>query len=108
MITTTTDGVQGKKVSQYHGLVSGESVIGANAIKDFTASLSDFFGGRSDSYEKVLLEAKDTAIKEMEEHAQKMGADAVVGVDLDYESLGSGNSMLMVVCSGTAVNLQDP
>jgi uncharacterized protein YbjQ (UPF0145 family) len=103
MILTTTNSIEGRPVNEYKGIVSGETIIGANFIKDIKASITDFFGGRSKSYEKVLIEAKHTALKELEEKAVKMGANAVIGIDLDYESLGSGNSMLMVTASGTAV-----
>lgn len=83
--------------------MTGETIIGANVFKDFMAGLRDFFGGRSGTYEKVLAEAKDTSLSEMVERARQMGANAVVGIDLDYETIGQGNSMLMVTCSGTAV-----
>lgn len=104
MILTTTPQIEGSKISAYLGIVTGETIIGANFIKDFTASISDFFGGRSDAYERVLREAKQTAMREMEDEAKKMGADAVVGIDLDYETVGS-RGMLMVTVSGTAVRL---
>ena len=84
-------------------MVTGEIIIGANALKDFMAGLTDFFGGRSGSYEKVLIEAKDAAMKEMRERAQALGANAIVGIDIDYETIGANNSMLMVATSGTAV-----
>ncbi|MCF0210315.1 MAG: YbjQ family protein [Bacteroidales bacterium] len=100
MILTTTPTIQGKEIKEYCGIVSGETVIGANAIKDFKASLKDFFGGRSHSYEKVLRKGKATALKEMEDQAMSIGAHAVVGIDLDYETI---NNMLIVTCSGTAV-----
>ena len=88
------------------GIVTGETIIGANFIKDFFAGIRDIVGGRSGSYEKVLREAKDIALKEMEEQAQRMGADAVIGIDLNYETVGpNGGSMLMVTASGTAVKL---
>lgn len=83
--------------------MTGETIIGANVFKDFMAGLRDFFGGRSGTYEKVLAETKDTSLSEMAERARQMGANAVVGIDLDYETIGQGNSMLMVTCSGTAV-----
>lgn len=83
--------------------MTGETIIGANVFKDFMAGLRDFFGGRSGTYEKVLAEAKDTSLSEMAERARQLGANAVVGIDLDYETIGQGNSMLMVTCSGTAV-----
>lgn len=104
MILTTTPQIEGSKISAYLGIVTGETIIGANFIKDFTASISDFFGGRSDAYERVLREAKETAMREMEDEAKRMGADAVVGIDLDYETVGS-RGMLMVAVSGTAVRL---
>lgn len=103
MITSTTNTIDGQKVKTYHGIVSGETIIGANVFRDFFASITDIVGGRSSSYEKVLRKAKDTAIQEMQEKAQILGANAVIGVDLDYETIGNG--MLMVVASGTAVSL---
>ncbi|RRO17411.1 YbjQ family protein [Flavobacteriaceae bacterium 14752] len=103
MIISTTNTLDGKNISSYHGIVSGETIIGANVFRDFFASITDIVGGRSSSYEKVLREAKDTAIQEMKEKAQSLGANAVVGVDLDYETIGKG--MLMVVASGTAVSV---
>ena len=102
---TTTALVEGKQVTKYHGVVTGEAIIGANAIRDLFAGLRDFFGGRSSSYEEVLRKAKDTALQEMAQEAERMGANAVIGIDLDYETVGSNGSMLMVTCSGTAVNL---
>lgn len=84
------------------GVVTGETIIGANVFKDFLAGMRDFFGGRSGSYEKVLREAKDTSLREMEERARNIGANAIVGIDIDYETIGEGNSMIMVSCSGTA------
>lgn len=103
MLLTTTPTVQGHEIKQYMGVVTGETIIGANFIKDICASFTDFFGGRSGTYENVLREAKDAALKEMSERAQQMGANAVVGIDLDYETIGAQGSMLMVTCSGTAV-----
>lgn len=103
MILSTTPTLEGKTIKEYKGIVTGETIIGANAIKDFMAGLTDFFGGRSSTYEKVLIEAKSTALAEMEERARKMGANAIVGIDLDYETLGTGGGMLMVIASGTAV-----
>ena len=103
MIVTTTPQIEGCTIREYKGVVTGETIIGANFIKDIGASLRDFFGGRSASYEKVLREAKDIAMNEMMERAQEMGANAIVGIDLDYETIGQGNSMLMVSTSGTAV-----
>jgi uncharacterized protein YbjQ (UPF0145 family) len=103
MLLTTTNNVEGKQVSQYYGVVTGETIIGANIFKDFFASIRDVVGGRSGSYERVLREAKDTALREMQEEARKLGANAVIGIDLDYETVGAGNGMLMVTASGTAV-----
>ncbi len=103
MIISTTPTIEGHKIIEYKGIVTGETIIGANFIKDFLAGIRDIVGGRSQSYEKVLREAKDTSILEMMERAQALGANAIVGIDIDYETIGSGNSMLMVSCSGTAV-----
>lgn len=88
---------------EYKGLVTGETIIGANAFKDFFAGIRDIIGGRSGSYEKVLRQAKDVSVNEMMERAREMGANAIVGIDLDYETIGANNSMLMVTASGTAV-----
>ncbi len=101
MLITTTSTLQGKEIEQYIGLVSGESVIGANIIKDFMAGIRDIVGGRSGSYERVLREAKEDAIREMTAQATSLGANAVIGVDLDYETIGG--TMLMVTAAGTAV-----
>lgn len=103
MILTTTNSVEGRPAREYLGVVTGETIIGANFIKDFFAGIRDIVGGRSGSYEKVLREAKDSALREMEERARQLGADAVIGIDIDYETIGQGNSMIMVTCSGTAV-----
>ncbi|MFK8285078.1 heavy metal-binding domain-containing protein [Capnocytophaga canis] len=103
MILTTTPTLEGKPIKEYKGIVTGETIIGANAIKDFMAGLTDFFGGRSRTYEKVLVEAKNTALVELQQRAMAMGANAVVGIDLDYETLGNNGGMLMVTASGTAV-----
>lgn len=103
MILTTTPTIEGSPIREYKGIVTGETIIGANAIKDFMAGLTDFFGGRSSTYEKVLIEAKDTALAEMQQRAQAMGANAIVGIDLDYETVGANGGMLMVTASGTAV-----
>lgn len=105
MITTTTPTIEGRPVRQYFGIVTGESIIGANLFRDFFASVRDVVGGRSGSYEKVLSSAREMALKEMEARAAALGADAVIGVDLDYEVLGANNGMLMVSASGTAVKL---
>lgn len=104
MLMTTTPNVEGKRIVQYMGVVTGETILGANVFRDFAASIRDFFGGRSNSYEQVLREAKNTAMKELEEEAARLGANAVVGIDLDYETIGE--SMLMVTASGTAVFIQ--
>ena len=103
MIITTTPNIEGHPIKEYKGLVTGETIIGANFLKDFLASITVFFGGRSSSYEAVLAKAKDVALREMQDRAAAMGANAIVGIDLDYEVLGKDNSMLMVTSSGTAV-----
>ena len=103
MILTTTPQIEGHPIREYKGLVTGETIIGANVIKDIKASIKDFFGGRSGSYERVLIEAKETYLKEMTARAQSMGANAIVGIDIDYETVGESGSMLMVATSGTAV-----
>src|SRR5690554_3848612 len=103
MITTTTPNVEGKRIVEYKGIIFGEVVSGVNFIKDFAAGLSNFFGGRSGSYEGELIEAQENALREMEKRAASLGANAVVGVDIDYEVLGQGGNMLMVIASGTAV-----
>ncbi|MDA0194332.1 MAG: heavy metal-binding domain-containing protein [Bacteroidetes bacterium] len=107
MILTTTHTIEGKKISKYLGIVAGEAIIGANLFKDVFASITDVVGGRSSSYERVLVEAKDNALSELEMRASNMGADAVIGIDLDYETIGSSGSMLMVSANGTAVKLSD-
>ena len=103
MLITTTPTIEGRPIHDYRGVVTGEVIIGANFLKDFMAGIRDIFGGRSGSYEKVLIEAKEAALKEMCERAEALRANAVVGVDIDYETIGQGNSMIMVACSGTAV-----
>ena len=103
MILTTTNALETHQVKEYLGIVTGETIIGANIIKDFFAGIRDIVGGRSGSYEKVLREAKDTALKEMKDQAQSLGATAVIGIDLDYETVGPKGGMLMVTASGTAV-----
>lgn len=105
MILTTTHTIEGKNVQEYKGVVFGETIIGANIFKDIFASIRDIVGGRSASYEQVLQEARQTAIKEMSDRAQLLGANAVVGIDVDYEVIGGSGSMLMVSASGTAVVL---
>ena len=107
MLITTTPNIEGKRIARYYGIVSGETIVGANIFRDFFASIRDVIGGRSNSYEKVLRKAKDSALREMEEQAMRMGANAVIGVDLDYETVGQNGSMLMVTASGTAVFIQD-
>ena len=103
MIITTTPQIEGHLVKEYKGVVTGETIIGANFVKDFFASIRDVIGGRSGSYEKVLREAKETSLQEMAKRAQELGANAIVGVDIDYETVGANSSMLMVATSGTAV-----
>lgn len=102
MIVSTTPNLEGRQIKHYLGIVSGEAIIGANIVRDFMAGIRDIVGGRSEAYERSLREAKDIAIREMVEAAQAMGANAVLSVDLDYETVGQG-SMLMVSASGTAV-----
>lgn len=106
MIITTTPSVEGKSIREYKGVVVGEVINGVDFVKDIAAGLTNFFGGRSQSYEGELTSSREAAMKEMEQKAKNMGANAVVGVDLDYEVLGSGNNMLMVTVSGTAVVLE--
>lgn len=105
MITTTTPDIQGKTIDQYLGVISAEVIIGANIFKDILGGLRDVFGGRSGTYEKVLADAKQNALNELIQKAQAMGANAVVGIDLDFETIGGSGSMLMVVASGTAVRI---
>lgn len=103
MIISTTPTLEGKKIKEYKGIVFGEVVSGVDFVKDFAAGLTNFFGGRSNSYEGELIQARQNAIDEMINRAYQMGANAVVGVDIDYEILGSSNNMMMVIASGTAV-----
>lgn len=103
MILSTTPTIEGHPILEYKGIVTGETIIGANFMKDFFAGIRDIIGGRSGSYEKVLREAKDTALSEMQDRASQMGANAIVGIDIDYETVGQSGSMLMVAVSGTAV-----
>ena len=105
MIVTTTPQIDGQRITRYYGIVTGEAIMGANVIKDIFAGIRDIVGGRSATYEKELQQARKIALEELEERAQKLGANAVVGVDLDYETVGQGGSMLMVTASGTAVRL---
>jgi uncharacterized protein YbjQ (UPF0145 family) len=104
MIVTTTASVEGRQIAAYLGVVSGEAVYGANVFRDFFASIRDVIGGRAGGYERVLKDGKDTALRDMIEEAEALGADAVVGVDMDYENIGQ--SMLMVSANGTAVKLR--
>ncbi len=106
MIVTTTNSIEGKTVVTYHGVVTGQTIMGANIFRDFFASIRDVVGGRSGSYERVLRDARDEALKELEDEARAKGANAIIGVDLDYGALGSGESMLMVSASGTAVTVK--
>jgi uncharacterized protein YbjQ (UPF0145 family) len=103
MLVTTTPSIEGKRITKYLGLVTGEAILGANVFKDVFAGIRDIVGGRSATYEKELRRAQEIAITELESRAQQLGANAVVGVDLDYEVLGANNGMLMVSASGTAV-----
>lgn len=107
MIVTTTPTIEGKHITEYKGIVFGEVISGVDFIRDFAAGLTNFFGGRSNSYEEELQEAREAALREMEQRAAERGANAVVGVDIDYEILGTGNNMLMVSASGTAVVYTD-
>ncbi len=108
MLITTTPTVQGAEIESYYGIVTGEAILGANLFKDFFAGIRDIVGGRSAAYEEELRRARDTAIDEMAMEAEALGANAVVGVDLDYETIqvGRGGTMLMVSASGTAANLR--
>jgi uncharacterized protein YbjQ (UPF0145 family) len=105
MLTSTTTIIEGRPVREYLGVVTGEVIVGANIFKDLFAGIRDIVGGRSGSYESTLRDARQTALRELQEEARALGADAVIGVDLDYEVLGQGGSMLMVSASGTAVKL---
>ncbi|MFM7028577.1 MAG: heavy metal-binding domain-containing protein [Chakrabartia sp.] len=105
MLVTTTNNVEGRPVAQYLGVVTGEVIVGANIFKDLFAGIRDIVGGRSGAYESTLRDARTTALSELKDEARALGADAVIGVDLDYEVLGQGGSMLMVSASGTAVKL---
>lgn len=107
MLITTTNNLEGKEITQYFGIVSGETIIGANLFKDFFAGIRDIVGGRASSYEGVLREAKETALSEMSQQAAQLGANAVIAVDLDYETVGDTGSMLMVTAAGTAVRYRD-
>jgi len=106
MISTTTPQIEGKKIVEYKEIVFGEVISGMDFLKDFAAGLTNFFGGRSKSYEGELIQAREDAIKEMESRAKAMGANAVIGVDIDYEVLGQSGNMIMVTASGTAVVIE--
>ena len=106
MLVTTTNAIEGRRIVEYKGLVAGEAILGANLFRDLFASIRDIVGGRSGSYEKVLNDARQTAVGEMTDKAAALGANAVIGVDLDYETIGSNGSMLMVTAAGTAVRIE--
>ena len=106
MLLSTTPTIEGHPITEYHGIVFGEVIAGVNVVKDITASFSNFFGGRSNTYENKLIQARNAALQEMSDRAQQLGANAVVGVDVDYEILGANNGMLMVSASGTAVSVR--
>ncbi len=106
MHLTTTPNIEGKHITRYYGIVAGEAVLGANVIKDMFAGLRDFVGGRSGTYEKELRKARQYALEALTEQAEELGANAVVGIDIDYEVLGEKNGMLMVTASGTAVTVE--
>ena len=108
MIITTTNSVEGRPVDEYKGIVMGEAIIGANIFKDLFAAVRDVVGGRAGAYEDALRSARQEALREMANKAQELGADAVIGVDIDYEVLGKAGSMLMVTSAGTAVKLSPP
>lgn len=105
MILSTTSVIEGRPVQRYLGVVTGEVILGANIVRDIFASITDIFGGRSGKYEEVLSRGREQALRELEDKAQTLGANAVIGIDIDYETLGSRGSMLMVSVSGTAVVL---
>ena len=106
MLVTTTHNVEGKRIVEYMGLVAGEAILGANLFRDLFASIRDIVGGRSGSYEKVLNDARKTAVSEMTDKAEQLGANAVICVDIDYETVGTNGSMLMVTAAGTAVRIE--
>ena len=106
MITTTTHTIEGRHIRQYAGLVTGEAIMGANMFRDFMAGITDLVGGRSGAYESKFADARETALQEMEDEAKRKGADAVVGIDIDYQVLGANNGMLMVTATGTAVKIE--
>ncbi len=106
MILTTTPAIEDRKIKSYLGIVTGEAIMGANIVRDFLASITDVIGGRSGAYEEKLQDARKIALDELENRALRLGANAVVGIDLDYEVIGQGGSMLMVSASGTAVVIE--
>ena len=106
MLVTTTNTLEGHRITAYKGLVAGEAIMGANVFRDFLASVRDIVGGRSGAYEKVLNDARQTAVEELTERAAKLGCNAVIGVDIDYETLGAKGGMLMVTACGTAVIIE--
>jgi len=105
MILSTTPELQGRNITAYHGVVTGEAILGANVFKDFFASIRDIVGGRSGAYEAELEKARTIAFEEMQEQARRLGANAIVGIDIDYETIGNQGSMLMVSVTGTAVTV---
>jgi uncharacterized protein YbjQ (UPF0145 family) len=106
MQLTTTPSIEGKRVTKYHGIVAGEAILGANLFKDLFAGIRDLVGGRSATYEKELQRARDIALEELRQRAQDLGANAVIGIDIDYEIMGKENGMMMVSASGTAVTVE--
>ncbi|MCB5174567.1 MULTISPECIES: heavy metal-binding domain-containing protein [Microvirga] len=106
MIVTTTPTVEGRRIASYRGIVTGEAIFGANVFRDFFASIRDVVGGRSGSYERVLRDGRDTALREMMDEAERLGAHAIVGVQLDYGAIGANEGMMMVTANGTAVTLE--
>ena len=107
MIVSTTPTLEGRRITAYHGVVTGETIIGANIFRDIFAGIRDIVGGRSGAYESALASARETALSEMQDRARQLGGNAVVGVDLDYETVGGSGSMLMVTANGTAVTIED-
>lgn len=106
MLMTTTPSIEGRKITKYCGIMTGEAILGANVFKDLFAGIRDIVGGRSATYERELQRARDISLRELEERAAQLGADAVVGIDMDYEVLGQGNGMLMLSASGRAVVIE--
>ena len=106
MIITTTNTIEGRRIRQYMGLATGEAIMGANMFRDFMAGITDLVGGRSGTYESKFADARETALQELQEEAQRKGASAVVGIDIDYQVLGTNNGMLMVTATGTAVKIE--